>query len=72
MMDYKLCIPIMWIINSIIFGLLSQVQAFGIYQQGRQEVRLEDIVKEGYDSFQTPPNNGKFSVLQKNYQCKTK
>ncbi|XP_055926433.1 glycine receptor subunit alpha-2-like [Argiope bruennichi] len=58
MMDFKLCIPIMWIINSIIFGLLSQVQAYGVFQQERQEVRLEDIVKEGYDSFQTPPNKG--------------
>ncbi|GFQ81645.1 glycine receptor subunit alpha-1 [Trichonephila clavata] len=57
-MDCKLLMPTEWIFCSIIIGLLCQVQEIRSNQDGRPPVRIDDIIKDGYDSFQTPPNGG--------------
>ncbi|GIY56834.1 hypothetical protein CEXT_440111 [Caerostris extrusa] len=50
-----------WITNFIFLGFLCRAQDISVLQE-RPEVRLEDIVLHGYDSFQTPPN-GEETVL---------
>ncbi|GIY58007.1 glycine receptor subunit alpha-3 [Caerostris darwini] len=57
-MDKKVYIIIQWITNFIFLGFLCRAQDISVLQE-RPEVRLEDIVLHGYDSFQTPPNGGK-------------